>query len=328
MARIRTIKPEFWADEKLGPLDPTTRLVFLGLISQADDAGRVLDSVRFIDGLLFPFTDDTAGPSLEVLDRVGVVERGMTEGGQPVIQIVGWSAHQRIDKPNLKSALEPVAIRSTTRRRKIPDAVRAAVYERDAGMCQSCGIEVKIGKDDKYDNDPNLAEIDHIIEVADGGTNHPQNLQLLCFSCNRKKAGEAIRRRNQEASGKDRGSVVEASTPGVRPTTYDLRPTSEELRTRAREDPDPVFGSLDDYAVAAIKGLYGWPPDEREGTDERVWNGTALADRPRCIAIAIARLEGEGTAYHGKLFRQTLLSVISEQHESTTNDWADVPLEA
>ena len=41
MARIRTIKPEFWTDEKLAPLSPICRLTFLGLVSMADDAGRL-----------------------------------------------------------------------------------------------------------------------------------------------------------------------------------------------------------------------------------------------------------------------------------------------
>lgn len=109
MARIRTVKPEFWADEKLAPLPPLHRLVFLGLVSQADDAGRLLDSVKQIDGLLFPQTDDSCGPSLEVLHRLGVIERGATSSGQQIIQIVGWKKHQKVDHPNLRSALPPIA---------------------------------------------------------------------------------------------------------------------------------------------------------------------------------------------------------------------------
>lgn len=121
MARIRTIKPEFWTDEKLGPLDPLTRLVAVGLISQADDAGRILDSVRLIDGLLFAYDDSTTcRRSLDDLSRVGFIERGETESGQRVIQIVNWH-HQRIDKPNLSAALDPICSISTNNRRTIDD---------------------------------------------------------------------------------------------------------------------------------------------------------------------------------------------------------------
>lgn len=108
MARIRTLKPEFWADEKLGPLDPRTRLVFLGLISQADDAGRLVDSVRLLDGLLFPFTGDSCEEPLRVLAELEVIRRGVTASGQRVIQLANWH-HQKIDKPNLSAALPPIA---------------------------------------------------------------------------------------------------------------------------------------------------------------------------------------------------------------------------
>ena len=108
MARIRTIKPEYWQDEKLSPLPALDRLVFLGLISQADDAGRIVDTPRLLDGLLFPQTDETCGASLEALARAGVIDRGMTASGQRIIQIVGWAKHQRVDHPNLKGALPPI----------------------------------------------------------------------------------------------------------------------------------------------------------------------------------------------------------------------------
>lgn len=82
----------------------------------------------------------------------------------------------------------------------------------------------------------------------------------------------------------------------------------------AREERDPTFGTLPDLAVRAIKGLYGWPPDDIIGTDELVWGSVAEFDvRRRCIQIATSRLEGEGRTYQGRLFRRTLQSVIAEQ---------------
>lgn len=121
MPRIRTIKPEFWSDEKIGPLSPLDRLVFLGLVSMADDAGRLVDSVRKINGDLFPHTDDNCGPSLDRLAEAGVIRRGATSSGQRVIQVAGWTKHQKIDKPNTKTQL-PEIVRfddvSTTCRRR------------------------------------------------------------------------------------------------------------------------------------------------------------------------------------------------------------------
>jgi len=100
MARIRTLKPEFWQDEKLSMCDALTRLVFVGLISQADDSGRIIDSVKLIDGILFPATDDTCAVALDKLAALRRIIRYETSSGQRVIQITGWRKHQKVDRPN------------------------------------------------------------------------------------------------------------------------------------------------------------------------------------------------------------------------------------
>ena len=100
MARIRTIKPEFWADEKLAPQPPVVRLVFLGLMSLADDAGRLVDNVKTIDGLIFPETDDTSREALDILATMGRVIRYQAESGQRLIQVANWEKHQKVDKPS------------------------------------------------------------------------------------------------------------------------------------------------------------------------------------------------------------------------------------
>ncbi len=227
MARIRSIKPEYWQDEKLAPLPPIDRLVFLGLISQADDAGRLVDSVRLLDGLLFPHTDDSCAASLEVLTDLGVIERGVTASGQSVIQIVNWH-HQKIDKPNLTAALPSIAIDRHPRR--VPMKLRQAIFERDAGICRSCGAETHLDKGHpRYGGDDFLAEIDHVKALADGGDNDPANLQLLCKKCNRQKAGIAATQRlstssrnvGDESTTDRRPISVSVSVPVSVPTTSD-----------------------------------------------------------------------------------------------------------
>lgn len=109
MARIRSIKPDFWQDEKLAPLVVIDRLVFLGLISQADDAGRLVDNVRLIDGLLFPQTDDSSRESLDTLARLKRILRYSGPSGQRLIQIVRWKDHQKVDNPGSRLLPPPPA---------------------------------------------------------------------------------------------------------------------------------------------------------------------------------------------------------------------------
>jgi hypothetical protein len=117
MPRIRTIKPEFWNDEKLSELAPIDRLVFLGLIGMADDFGRVHHNMKVIDAFIFPNTDDSVRESLANLSRIGRVRVGNASSGMPILEIVNWEKHQRVDKPQDRSALPPIA----TSRGKTPE---------------------------------------------------------------------------------------------------------------------------------------------------------------------------------------------------------------
>ena len=111
MPRIRTIKPEFWQDEKLVGLSDATRLIFLGLVSLADDAGRLLDKPVKIEADLFDGEADRRHDVVEALatlSRIGVIRRGLTASGQRIIEITNWKRHQRVDHPNLAAAFPQI----------------------------------------------------------------------------------------------------------------------------------------------------------------------------------------------------------------------------
>lgn len=58
--------------------------------------------------------------------------------------------------------------------------LREKIKKRDKNTCQQCGISVR--------DEPNLLiEIDHIIPISKGGTTTEDNLQALCWRCNRTK---------------------------------------------------------------------------------------------------------------------------------------------
>lgn len=82
-------------------------------------------------------------------------------------------------------------------RRRIRAADKKYVFERDNYTCQICGMS----KDymDSFEEglgDYLLLEADHIQSVAQGGSGDDvDNLQCLCWRCNRKKGG---RRTNEE----------------------------------------------------------------------------------------------------------------------------------
>lgn len=59
-------------------------------------------------------------------------------------------------------------------RKKIPDALRMAVYDRDGWRCLHCGAEENLS-------------LDHIQPWSLGGADTMENLQTLCRSCNSRK---------------------------------------------------------------------------------------------------------------------------------------------
>lgn len=97
MARIRTIKPEYWTDEKIVELSFPARLLFIGLWNFADDEGRLVYSPKRLKMQIFPADDldvselfgEIRGRLLAVVYEVDNVE---------YLQVVGFSKHQKIDR--------------------------------------------------------------------------------------------------------------------------------------------------------------------------------------------------------------------------------------
>ena len=87
--------------------------------------------------------------------------------------------------------------REVARRRRIRVSDKTEVFERDNYTCQICGIS-KEYLDSLCEGlgDYLLLEADHIRSVSQGGTGKDiDNLQCLCWRCNRKKGG---RRTNEQ----------------------------------------------------------------------------------------------------------------------------------
>ena len=104
MARIRTIKPDFWTSEKIVACSPISRLLFVGLWNFSDDAGRQPARVRQIKMQIFPGDNFTTSDITEML--VELVDNRLIHCYQVdkswYLQIIGWSKHQRIDRPTVR----------------------------------------------------------------------------------------------------------------------------------------------------------------------------------------------------------------------------------
>lgn len=51
------IGPDFWTDSRIKKLSPVERLFFLGLVSHADDEGRISADPAYLRSIIFPYDD-------------------------------------------------------------------------------------------------------------------------------------------------------------------------------------------------------------------------------------------------------------------------------
>lgn len=101
MARSRNIKPGFFLNDALGGLPALTRLLFAGLWTICDRAGRVEDRPKKIKAEVLPYDDCNADEMLESLMNSGFILR-YEANGIKVIQVISWAKHQN---PHIKEAV-------------------------------------------------------------------------------------------------------------------------------------------------------------------------------------------------------------------------------
>lgn len=115
MARIRSIKPEFWTSEQVMALKPVTRLLFIGMWNFADDYGRMAYAPGTIKAQVMPSDDVSISDvkdMLSELSSVGLIIIYSVKGKE-YVEVTGWS-HQKIDKPHKPKFPAPYSETSET----------------------------------------------------------------------------------------------------------------------------------------------------------------------------------------------------------------------
>jgi hypothetical protein len=101
MARIRTIKPEFWCDEKLSECSLSARLTFIGLWTFADDEGRIEHQPARLRMQIYPCGSVSLTKIREYLGELS--ERSLIRvysvGSKEYLDIPNFCKHQKINRP-------------------------------------------------------------------------------------------------------------------------------------------------------------------------------------------------------------------------------------
>ncbi len=130
MPRIRTLKPEALQHRKVGRLSDRAFRLWIALITQADDEGRLAWDAAQFRALVWGFHDrmklDQVLQALEEIRTPGLC-RLYRVGGQLYLDLPSWRDHQSIDRPT-RSKIPPYqeecAVSSNPRRGLIEDSSR------------------------------------------------------------------------------------------------------------------------------------------------------------------------------------------------------------
>lgn len=100
MAKIRTIKREFWHDEKIGSLPVEARLLYIGTWSIADDNGVLRGNPAYIRSQLFAYDEVVTAADVRRWIELLTAERMLvpfTHRGERYLLVRRFRDHQKID---------------------------------------------------------------------------------------------------------------------------------------------------------------------------------------------------------------------------------------
>ncbi len=149
-------------------------------------------------------------------------------------------------------------------RKSIPPKIRLQVLKRDNFTCQSCGKSPASYPELEIDAVPKL-EIDHFQPHSKGGSDDLENLQTLCFLCNRGKGNSEYLNHTIEEKIDNLLDVInpqirgDIKKHGVVPVVANDSDFRELQRLNSLIDAygiNILNGSISGYQAAYSRGIY------------------------------------------------------------------------
>ncbi len=272
MARIRTIKPEFFTSEDIVSLTPLARLLYVALWCEADREGRLNWKPRTLKMKYLPAESCDVMPLCDELVSANLVVP-YTVDDEPYAVLPSFKKHQAINVREAQSSIpappDVVHVHARAKDAWMVDAdTRVTVLARDAHKCVRCG------------SDDHL-QIDHIFPKSMGGTNAITNLRVLCRSCN---AGRPV-------SGQ--GLIDDLARDGL--TLNDMQRTCMHVQGdgegKGREGkgtPQPPKGADEPPGFAEFWKT--WPSNDRKQAKGKCLEAWKKAHAERDAALILAHV--------------------------------------
>lgn len=92
------ITPTIWQDPDFGTLDSDAKVMFFGLISNADDEGRLRGHVSYLKSVIFTYSDLSSKKVQKIRDEIVSKMKNVvlySVGGEEYIQLKNWDKYQK-----------------------------------------------------------------------------------------------------------------------------------------------------------------------------------------------------------------------------------------
>lgn len=255
MARIRTIKPEFFTDSKVLKLTPLARLFYVSLWCEADKLGRLKWDPETLKYRYLPADKAKVEDLAEELVRAKLI-RLYEVDGQIYADIPGFVKHQVINNRESESCLPPYS--------------DDACVTRESGVSDAaCGKEGRKGKERKEGTTP----------IVPKGTKYSEDFdRLVAVYPQRDGTNPLPRAWKAYNAAIDRGATVDQlMTAAAAYARTDVAGTKfcQQLATWLNGDEwraaAPKIAAADDPLAIWRTRVTGWASSPKP-PDERFWN--------------------------------------------------------
>lgn len=112
MARKRLISPEIWESQSFGELTILAKILFIGMISQADDDGKGILSAQFLKSRILPYDEVRVAEVDKALKEIGhkTSTRYYEVEGKNYYIFENWKKWQMINRPTPSKLPDPPEI--------------------------------------------------------------------------------------------------------------------------------------------------------------------------------------------------------------------------
>lgn len=285
MARIRTIKPEFFTSEDIVELEPLARLLYIALWCEADKEGRMVWKPKTFKMRYLP------GDCCDIESVCGsLVDSGLVVlYGEGLAYIPTFYRHQHINPRESISVLPAPEDCPQQLPKRVTQSVRSDVFERDGNVCVRCGATEKL-------------TLDHILPQSLGGPHIQENLRVMCKSCNssRPVSGQALR----DDLARDGFTIeslrvkfgIDASGRVSTRETQDLTRMEEGKGKEGKH----YASKRDDTPSGFAEFWSAYPRKVAKGDAEKAWKKNK-PDLAACLAaIAVAKSSADWTKDNGQ----------------------------